>query len=294
MWNDDFHHAVHTALTGERSGYYVDFEGIESVARSLADRFVLAGHYSAYRRRRHGAPAVDVPTDRFVVFIQNHDQVGNRARGERLSELVTLEELKLAAAVLLLSPYVPLLFMGEEYGETNPFLYFVDHGDLALLEAVRRGRRREFAAFGWTDVVPDPGSENSFLRSRLEPQRADSPPHSQVALLYRDLIGLRKTEPALRPGAAPVRIDSDREAGWVAVVYEGLGDDLFVAHNFESGVRSLPASLPAGIWTRRLATDDARYGGEGPSAPSRLTAHSQPTTVELPGHASVLYSRGAS
>ncbi len=254
---------------------------------------MLAGHYSAYRSRRHGAPAVDLPADRFVVFIQNHDQVGNRARGERLGDLVTLEELKLAAAVLLLSPYVPLLFMGEEYGETNPFLYFVDHGDPALLEAVRRGRRREFAAFGWTDMVPDPGSEDTFLRSRLQPQRAESLPHSQLTLLYRDLIGLRKSEPALRPGAARFRVDSDREAGWVAIVYESSGHDLFVAHNFESDVRSLRASLPAGVWTRRLATDDARYGGEGPSAPSRFTAHSQPTTVvELPGHASVLYSRG--
>lgn len=295
MWNDDFHHAVHTALTGERGGYYVDFRGIESVARSLSDRFVLAGDYSAYRRRRHGASAVDLPADRFVVFIQNHDQVGNRARGERLSDLVSVEELKMAAAVLLLSPYVPLLFMGEEYGETNPFLYFVDHGDPALLEAVRSGRRREFAAFGWTDRVPDPGSEDTFLRSVLEPQRAQSPPHAQLALLYRDLIGLRKTEPALRPGAARLRIDSDHEAGWVAMVYEGMDHDLFVAHNFESDARSLPAALPAGVWTRRLATDDARYGGKGPSAPSRLTAHSQPTTVvELPGYTSVLYSRGVS
>ncbi len=295
MWNDDFHHAVHTALTGERSGYYVDFGGIEPVARSLADRFVLAGHYSAYRRRRHGAPAGDLPADRFVVFIQNHDQVGNRARGERLAELVSLEELKLAAAVLLLSPYVPLLFMGEEYGETNPFLYFVDHGDPALLEAVGRGRRREFAAFGWTEEIPDPGSEETFLRSRPEPQLAESPPHSELALLYRDLIGLRKSEPALRPAAARFRIDSDREAGWILIVYEGLGHDLFVAHNFESDGQPLPASLPAGAWRRRLATDDARYGGGGPSAPSQLTIDGHSTTsLELPGHASVLYSRGGS
>ncbi len=293
MWNDDFHHAVHTALTGEQGGYYVDFGGIEPVARSLSDRFVLAGRHSVYRRRRHGAPATDVPADRFVVFIQNHDQVGNRASGERLSSLVGLDELKLAAAVLLLSPYVPLLFMGEEYGETNPFLYFVDHGDPALLEAVRQGRRREFAAFGWTGAIPDAGSEETFRCSSLEPERAKRPPHSEVALLYRDLIGLRKSEPCLRPARASFNIDFG-EAGWLTIVYGAAGSNLFVAHNLQSEVRVLPASAPAGVWTRRLATDDARYGGAGPSGPARLTVAGEPVALELPGHVSVVYFREVS
>ncbi len=139
-WSDDFHHAIHVALTEEKRGYYVDFGGIEQVVKVYRDRFALDGGYSHYRRRRHGAPATDLPADRFVVFIQNHDQVGNRARGERLSQLTTFEQRKLAAALLLLSPYIPLLFMGEEYGETRPFNYFVDHGDPDLNEAVREGR----------------------------------------------------------------------------------------------------------------------------------------------------------
>ncbi len=294
MWNDDFHHAVHTALTGEQNGYYLDFGGIEPVARSLSDRFVLSGHYSAYRRRRHGAPATDVPADRFVVFTQNHDQVGNRAAGERLGHLVGPDELKLAAALLLLSPYVPLLFMGEEYGEANPFQYFVDHGNPALLEAVREGRRREFAAFGWTQEVPDPASDETFRRCTLEPERAERPPHSQVALLYRDLIGLRKSERSLRPAQSSFNIDFDDEAGWLTIAYGSANPDLFVAHNLQSELRGLPVSVPAGVWLRRLATDDGRYGGSGPSGPARLTVGGEPAALELPGYVSVLYSREVS
>lgn len=294
MWNDDFHHAVHSALTGEQNGYYVDFGGIEPVVRSLSDRFVLSGRYSAYRRRRHGAPATDVPADRFVVFVQNHDQVGNRAAGERLSRLVGLDELKLAAAVLLLSPFVPLLFMGEEYGETNPFLYFVDHGDPALLEAVREGRRREFKAFGWTKMVPDPASEETFRRSSLEPERAQRPPHSQVAQLYRDLIGLRRSEPCLRPARARLNVDFDSHAGWLTIAFGSPNSDLFVAHNLESEPREVPVSVPAGGWTRRLATDDEPYGGAGPSGPGRLTVGEESVALELPGYVSLLYSREVS
>ena len=144
-WSDDFHHAVHVALTGERTGYYADFDEPGAVAKVLGERYVNDGRYSRHRRRSHGRPARDVPADRFVVCLQNHDQVGNRARGERLASLVPPGALRLAAALLLLSPYVPLLFMGEEHGEANPFLYFVSHGDPALVEAVREGRRREFA-----------------------------------------------------------------------------------------------------------------------------------------------------
>ena len=146
-WSDDFHHAVHVALTGERAGYYADFTEPGAVAKVLARRYVNDGRYSPHRRRRHGRTAAEVPADRFVVAVQNHDQTGNRARGERLSTLLSAEALRLAAALVLLSPYVPLLFMGEEHGETNPFLYFVSHGDPALVEAVRKGRQEEFATF---------------------------------------------------------------------------------------------------------------------------------------------------
>ncbi|MBX6333569.1 MAG: malto-oligosyltrehalose trehalohydrolase, partial [Gemmatimonadaceae bacterium] len=168
QWSDDFHHAVHVALTGERRGYYAGFHGARDVAAALERRFVYEGQYAPHRDRRHGASATDVPADRFVIAIQNHDQVGNRARGERLASLVPFASLELAASLLLLAPYVPLLFMGEEYGETHPFQYFVSHTDPALVEAVRRGREAELESFAWEGPIPDPGAEATFTRSVLD------------------------------------------------------------------------------------------------------------------------------
>src|SRR6185312_13216691 len=162
---DDFHHAVHAALTGETNGYYADFAESPSrrVAESLKEPFVYSGQFSLHRRRRHGGPSTGLPRKRFVVAIQNHDQVGNRATGDRISCTLNASQLRLAAALLLMSPYVPLIFMGQEYGETNPFQYFISHSDEQLVAAVRDGRRREFEAFGWGNDVPDPQDEQTFL-----------------------------------------------------------------------------------------------------------------------------------
>src|SRR5205807_218069 len=186
QWNDDFHRALHALLTGERNGYYCDFGGVEQLAKALTEGFVLlttkmfasctnflgavwlrlcravySGQYSRYRRRRHGNSSRLIPAHRFVVFAQNHDQVGNRMLGERLSGLVSFEGLKLAAGITILSPFIPLLFMGEEYGETAPFPYFVDHSDPALIKQVRQGRRKDFARFDWQGDPPDPSEEST-------------------------------------------------------------------------------------------------------------------------------------
>lgn len=203
-WSDDFHHAVHAALTGEQSGYYQDFNGTAAIARAVQERYVYGGTYSAFRRRRHGARAIDVPADRFVVFAQNHDQVGNRARGDRLSTLVSFERQKLAAAMVLLSPYVPLLFMGEEYGEAHPFLYFVSHHSPELIEAVRKGRNEEFKRFAWEGSVPDPAAASTFETSKLDWSCVNKAPHAEMLAMYQHLLALRKSEPALRPGQAQV------------------------------------------------------------------------------------------
>ncbi|MDQ6827446.1 MAG: malto-oligosyltrehalose trehalohydrolase [Gemmatimonadota bacterium] len=259
QWSDDFHHAVHTVLTGETRGYYEDFGGTGRIAKAIRDRFVYDGAYSAHRRRRHGAPASDVPANRFVVAMQNHDQIGNRAAGDRFSTLVPREKLRLAASLLLLSPYVPLLFMGEEYGETNPFLYFASHGDAALVEAVRAGRRAEFASSGWSNEVPDPQSEESFRRSRLS--RAVRP---EIAALYRDLLRLRKTEPALRPGDARVAVIDDDIEGWIStrLTPTAGGAPLLMIFNLSDTSRMvrLPDAVPSD-WHELLSTGDARYGG---------------------------------
>jgi maltooligosyltrehalose trehalohydrolase len=259
QWSDDLHHAVHVALTDESKGYYSDFGGMASVAKALRDRFVYDGRFSTHRGRRHGAHARDVSADHFVVSVQNHDQVGNRANGDRLSTLVNFEQLKLAAAVLLLSPYVPMLFMGEEYGETNPFLYFVHHGDPELVEAVRRGRREEFAAFQWEGEVPDPQAEESFRRSILDRTRSALPRNSSILSLYRELLRLRREERLLRPGVADVRIDSDEGARWVMMHLDHGGSGLVAVFNFGGAPCVIPA--PAGTrWSLVIATDAARFG----------------------------------
>jgi maltooligosyltrehalose trehalohydrolase len=283
-WSDDFHHAVHVALTGERTGYYADFTGPGAVAKALAERYVNDGQYSPHRRRSHGRPAGGVPADRFVVCIQNHDQTGNRARGERLATLVSREALRLAAAILLLSPYVPLLFMGEEHGETNPFLYFVSHGDPALVEAVRQGRRREFEKFAWVGDVPDPQAEQTFEASRPRWEQAESGAGARLRSLYRDLLRLRRSEAALRPGAAQVRVRNDEAAGWVAVRYQREGEVLEGIFNLSSETRVVPLDETQ-RWAIALSTDARGYGGSGEAAMEQ--------GLRLPGHTAALL-RGAS
>ncbi|MGH7526009.1 MAG: malto-oligosyltrehalose trehalohydrolase [Gemmatimonadales bacterium] len=270
QWSDDFHHAVHAALTGERAGYYADFGGIGPVAKALSERFVNDGRPSPFRRRRHGRPAAEVPADRFVICIQNHDQVGNRARGERLSALVSTDALKLGAAILLLSPYVPLLFMGEEYAESRPFLYFVSHGDPDLVEAVREGRRREFTSFASSGAIADPQAQTTFATSRLDWDSAIRSPHAEVRALYRDLLALRRSAPSLRPGAAlpgqalpgqaRVSVGHDEAGGWISLLLTDDYAPLLALFNFAAEERRVPIVRPE-FRTLLLSTDAAAYGG---------------------------------
>ena len=284
-WSDDFHHSVHVALTGERNGYYADFTDRGALAKVLGQRYVNDGRYSPHRRRRHGRSAVDLPADRFVVAIQNHDQTGNRARGERLAALVSRDALRLAAALLLLSPYVPLLFMGEEHGETNPFLYFVSHGDPALIAAVRKGRQEEFASFGWKGEVPDPQAEDTFEASRPRWEGAEAGEGARTLALYRELIRLRRSEPALRPGAATVQVRSDEAAGWIAVRYDKEGSVLQAVFNPSPEARVVPLEGDE-EWSIALSTGAPAYGGQGEAA---LAAPG----LRLPGHTAVLLRRAA-
>jgi maltooligosyltrehalose trehalohydrolase len=173
QWSDDFHHALHAFLTGERSGYYRDFGEFADIVKAFREGFVYDWRYSEYRKRRHGSSSKDRSPDQLVACIQNHDQVGNRMLGERLATLVSFEAYKLAAAAVLLGPNVPLLFMGQEYGEQAPFQYFVSHTDPDLVEAVRRGRREEFRSFDWAGEVPDPQDAGTFLRSKLRAEAVE-------------------------------------------------------------------------------------------------------------------------
>jgi maltooligosyltrehalose trehalohydrolase len=206
QWADDFHHALHALLTGEREGYYAEFGALAQLSKALWRPFVHDGTWSEFRRRRFGAPAGDRPPDQFVVFVQNHDQVGNRALGDRLA----LELQPLAALVLLFSPFVPLLFMGEEYGERAPFQFFSDHTDPDIAQATRAGRRREFAAFAQFSgaEVPDPQDPATFVRSKLS--RQGDP---RVRELYAAALRLRRELPRGNVSA----VDYDTDAGWLRV-----------------------------------------------------------------------------
>ncbi|MGB7631034.1 MAG: malto-oligosyltrehalose trehalohydrolase [Candidatus Deferrimicrobium sp.] len=270
QWSDDFHHALHTLLTGERDGYYGDFGGIGQMARAFTDGFVYSGQYSAYRRRRHGNPSRHLPAGKFVVFAQNHDQVGNRMRGDRLSHLVGFESLKLAAGVVLLSPFLPLLFMGEEYGEVAPFLYFVHHGDVDLIEAVRKGRKEEFAAFGWNGEIPDPQDEGTFLRSRPNPALRKSGNHALLLELHRELIRIRKTDPVLsRTDREGMEVTPFEEERALFILRRVGSARTAVVFHFGDVPATLPLPLPGEGWEKVLDSADVRWGGPGGAAPER-------------------------
>jgi maltooligosyltrehalose trehalohydrolase len=219
QWNDDFHHALHSVLTGESNGYYQDFGSIGDLCAAFRSGYVYDGRYSRHRRRRHGRPAVGLNGHRFVAYAQNHDQVGNRAKGERSAVLMSQGRLKIAAALVLLSPFVPMIFQGEEWGATAPFLYFADHSEPDLQKAVRNGRRREFSAFGWRpEEIPDPQDPKTFERSKLDWSEPERKPHSELLEWSRQLIEVRRSEPHLGDGRLDlVRTRHDEARRWLVV-----------------------------------------------------------------------------
>jgi maltooligosyltrehalose trehalohydrolase len=268
QWNDDFHHAVHAYLTGERAGHYVDFGRAQDFPKLLERTFLLDGGYSHYRGRRHGAPASDLPGDRFVVCVQNHDQVGNRARGERLATLLGPAALRLAASLLLLAPRLPLLFMGEEYGEEAPFLFFCSFLDPQLIENVRRGRRRDYAAFFPDGEVPDPQAEATFAASRLTWSWPEGSPREGLRLLYRDLLAARRHWPALRDFVHKEArlLPDERQAAVLQLVRgsaAGPGPRLRALYNLTDQFQPLlEGAVRVGAWL--FSSEARRYHGNRP------------------------------
>jgi maltooligosyltrehalose trehalohydrolase len=273
QWSDDFHHALHALLTPERNGYYCDFGKVEQLARAYREGFVYSGQYSTFRRRRHGNSSQGLPPEQFVVFAQNHDQVGNRLMGERLSGLVSFEALKLAAGAVLLSPFVPLLFMGEEYGESAAFKYFVSHSDPRLIEAVRKGRQEEFAAFDWQGQIPDPQDEATFQSSKLNHHLKDGGDHQAIYHFVRELIRLRKILPALSP-------NNRRELEAVAFERERLlwvrrwrsGDQAVIIFNFGNKPATAAFPFPKALFRKIMDSADQRWNGRGSLCPDLLEA----------------------
>lgn len=269
QWIDEFHHALHSLLTGERSGYYADFGSIAHLEKAYRDTYVYNGNYSPHRKKLFGSSAEHNDYGQFVVFTQNHDQVGNRLLGDRLSTLLDFERLKLAAAAMLLSPYIPMLFMGEEYGETNPFLFFVDHRDPELIKAVREGRKKEFAYFNFTGDFPDPQSEDTFHRSTLSWDT--SGPNRMILLaLYRSLIAFRRGRLAMQSRQRSSMVVHPAGQGNI-IAFERFHEDDHLLILLNTGKE--PACFPNGSsssFCKIFDSASAGWGGPGVMLPDIL------------------------
>ena len=266
IWNDDFHHSVHAFLTGERDGYYQDFGEPAQIVKSFNKVFVYDGCYSRFRRRRHGSRVGTIDRTRFVVCVQNHDQIGNRARGDRLSTIVAPATQRLASSLLLLSPCIPLLFMGEEYGETMPFPFFCSFDDPVLIEAVRRGRREEFAslAFRWGTDIPDPQALETMAGTKLDWTWPEGAAHAQFRQLHQDILAARRRWPGLRDRqhtTARLMKSSDSKRPNLLMFYRGNGDErLLIVANLTMEI-ALITTMELNEKRVLLSSEDTRYGG---------------------------------
>ena len=288
QWNDDFHHSLHVLLTGENGGYYQDFNGASDLVKAFNEGFVYTGQYSTYRKKRHGRQSMDIAAHRFVVFSQNHDQVGNRLKGDRLSEQASLEKLKLAAGTVVLSPFIPLLFMGEEYGETAPFSYFVQHSEPSLVEAVRKGRRNEFSSFQWQGRIPDPQDEATFLSARLNHNLKKEGWHKLLLRFYHELIHIRKQTPvfaSLNKKDMKVQEFNDNMV-WIHR-WKGKYQSLTI-FRFTGLVETVELPFPEGCWNMLLDSASRKWRGNGSNIPDRIESFNQ-VVLELNPWSFVVY-----
>jgi len=287
QWSDDLHHALYALLTGDRTGYYEDFGKCEHLAKAFQQSFVYDWQYSPHRQRYHGKAPKGCSPSQFVVCIQNHDQVGNRMMGERLPQLVSFEALKLAAGAVLLSPYVPMLFMGEEYGEEAPFTYFVSHSDPDLIQAVRQGRKQEFAAFHGEGEPLDPEAVETFLLCKLNWEKRKQGKHQVLWSFYQHLIQLRNTLPPLAHRdfqSIEVGSDETRQLVWWRRWHEN--SQVVCLMNFNQSDIPFEPTLATLCGRKILDSAEPKWSGSGSSAPEELQPGRQAT---LPAQSVVLY-----
>jgi maltooligosyltrehalose trehalohydrolase len=275
QWLDDFHHCVHTALLGPGQGYLRDFSPPGDLAKCLTTGFVYDGRYSTWRQRTFGNSSAHLPGSRFMVCVQNHDQVANACRGQRLGRLACFDRERLAAVLLVSSPYLPLLFQGQEYGETAPFHYFVSHEDPGLVEAVREGRLREFSDFTASGHFADPQAESTFLASKLDWAKLDREPHAALLRLYQRLFELRRQHECL----SNCRKDLTRaqsagtDRGFIIERAAESGDRALIIANLSASALDVPVDPAGRAWLLALWTGDPLYGGRGdPQPPPRLSS----------------------
>ena len=257
QWSDDFHHALFAVVSGERAGYYADFGSLAQLAKSLRCVFVYDGNYSEYRGRNHGRHVVGLSGHRFIGFVQNHDQVGNRAQGERVSHEAGVGRAKIAAALVLTAPFVPMLFQGEEFGASAPFLYFTDYEDPELGRLISEGRKKEFEAFGWApDQIPDPQDEQTFNQSRLNWDELTEEPHASLLQWHKDLISLRRKRSELSDGNLhAVNVRFSEEAQWLVLERGGL--------RIACNLAQEPVEVEVGCGARLLLASDDSIGLNG-------------------------------
>jgi maltooligosyltrehalose trehalohydrolase len=282
QWNDDFHHALHALVTGERQGYYADFGAIAGLAKTLAGAYFHDGCWSSFRGRTHGRPVdtLRTPGYRFVCFAQDHDQIGNRATGDRIAATLSGHPcrdglLRAASALVLTAPFTPMLFMGEEWGADTPWQFFSDHTDPGLAAAVSAGRRSEFTAHGWgPEEVPDPQDKETFLRSKLDWVQPGREPYRSLLSWYRELLALRRERPELTdPRLDRVRVDYDERGGWL-VVHRGRLRVIANVGAFSAHVPLVRAAAGLGSPDIRvlLASAEISFGRDGVSLPPAAVA----------------------
>jgi maltooligosyltrehalose trehalohydrolase len=291
QWSDDFHHALFTVLCpSERQGYYADFGSLVQLAKALTETFVYDGIYSRYRDRIHGRPAGSLSQHRFLGYIQNHDQIGNRALGDRISHIAGLDRAKIAAGLVLLSPFIPLIFQGEEWAASSPFQYFANHQDSELARAVSEGRKKEFSAFGWDSAsIPDAESAATFQSSKLKWNELVAPAHSDMLTWYRELIRLRRTKPCLndpRPGNTVVTFDEHQN--WIrmqrgtitAICNLGISEHSFAVPP-ESTILLASRAAPQNVAAKVMLPPNtiAVLAGPGPFVSSHQPYSSSPIRV---------------
>ncbi len=284
QWCDDLHHALHALLTGERSGYYQDFGHVEDLVKALREGFVYCWNFSKYRKRHHGSSSLGIPASKFIIFSQNHDQVGNRPLGERLSRLLSFEALKLAAGVTILSPYIPQIFMGEEYAEGAPFLYFVSYSDNALAEAVKEGRRSELTPLA---EPSDPQDTSSFFLSKVRWQKRTTGRHKVMLDFYSMLIRLRKDIPALHnPNRNCQEVSSD---GCIVFLkrWHGSSETICIM-NFCQAESAFQLNPETEIWKKVIDSSEAIWDGPGSAMPDMIR---QAEKFHIKPHTFLLYEK---
>jgi maltooligosyltrehalose trehalohydrolase len=287
QWHDDFHHALHVLITGEQQGYYQDFGRCADLAKAFQEGFVYAGQYAPHRQRCHGNSSRDARGDQLVVCAQNHDQVGNRPLGDRLSQLATFEGLKLTAGAVLLSPFVPLLFMGEEYGETAPFLYFISHSDPDLVAAVRQSKQQEFDELGVEAESYDPQAAETLARCRLNWQQQHQGQQQVLWNFYQKLIQLRRSHLVLqRLDKQNLKAIPDETLKLLMIQRWTDAEQVFYVMNFRDRPITLRLDLPPGNWEKLLDSAETTWSGPGSALPKKL---SSPETVMISAQGFALY-----